>query len=159
MCPEEKNSFSETTVDQTRFREGKNGIIIEPSKRLVWMKDDTYQLTKKWMSWVQVRDYALELNKERYAGYSNWRMPNTSEARSLYDKKHSNKDHWGQEVPVDEIFNPGFGFLCWTSEVRNKVHAVRFGYRRGVTTFDDAYRTSRGASRLVRDILKEDDLL
>ena len=159
MCPEERNSFSETTVDQTRFREGKNGIIIEPSKRLVWMKDDTYQLTKKWMSWVQVRDYALELNKERYAGYSNWRMPNTSEARSLYDKKHSNKDHWGQEVPVDEIFNPGFGFLCWTSEVRNKVQAVRFGYRRGVTTFDDAYRTSRGASRLVRDILKEDDLL
>ena len=159
MCPEERNSFSENTVDQTRFKEGKNGIVIEPSKRLVWMKDDTYQLTKKWMSWVQVRDYALELNKERYAGYSNWRMPNTSEARSLYDKKRSNKDHWGQEVPVDEIFNPGFGFLCWTSEVRNKVHAVRFGYRRGVTTFDEAYRTSRGANRLVRDILKEDDLL
>ena len=159
MCPEERNSFSETTVDQTRFREGKNGIVIEPSKRLVWMKDDTYQLTKKWMNWIQVRDYAQELNKKRYAGYSNWRMPNTSEAKSLYDKKHSNKDHWGQEVPVDEIFNPGFGFLCWTSEVRNKVHAVRFGYRRGVTTFDDAYRTSRGASRLVRDILKEDALL
>ena len=159
MCPEEKNSFSETVVDQTRFREGKNGIIIESSKRLVWMKDDTYQLTKKWMSWVQVRDYALELNKERYAGYSNWRMPNTAEARSLYDKNHSNKDHWGQEVPVDEIFNPGFGFLCWTSEVRNKVQAIRFGYRRGGTTFDDAYRTSRGSSRLVRDILKEDNLL
>ena len=58
-----------------------------------------------------------------------------------------------------DMIHPGFGFLCWTSEVRNKVHAVRFGYRRGVTTFDDAYRTSRGASRLVRDILKEDDEL
>ena len=46
MCPEERNSFSETTVDQPRFKEGKNGIVIEPSKRLVWMKDDTYQLTK-----------------------------------------------------------------------------------------------------------------
>ena len=159
MHPEEENLDGEAVVSRSRFVEGENGVVIERSKRLVWMKDDTYQLTKKWMSWVQVRDYALELNKERYAGYSNWRMPNTSEARSLYDKKHSNKDHWGQEVPVDEIFNPGFGFLCWTSEVRNKVHAVRFGYRRGVTTFDDAYRTSRGASRLVRDILKEDDLL
>ena len=61
MCPEEKNSFSETIVDQTRFREGKNGIIIEPSKRLVWMKDDTYQLTKKWMSWVQVVDRVVEI--------------------------------------------------------------------------------------------------
>jgi hypothetical protein len=108
---------------------------------------------------IQVRDYAEELNKKKYAGYSNWRMPNTSEARSLYDKKHSNKDHMGQQVFVDEIFSAGFCFLCWTSEVRNKVQALRFGYRRGVTTFDDAYRTSRGASRLVRAILKEGDLL
>jgi hypothetical protein len=149
----------EVGLDQARFKEGENGIVIEPSKGLVWMKYDTYQLSNKWMSWVQVRDYAEELNKKKYAGYSNWRMPNTSEARSLYDKKHANKDHMGQQVPVDKIFTPGFSFLCWTSEVRNKIQAVRFGYRRGVTTFDDAYRTSRGASRLVRDILKEDGLL
>ena len=155
---EKENLGSETVKSSTRFVEGKNGIVIERSKGLVWMKDDTYQLTNKWMSWIQIRDYVEGLNKKKYAGYSNWRMPNTAEARSLYDKEHSNKDHWGQEVPVDEIFNPGFGFLCWTSEVRNKVQALRFGYRRGVTTFDDAYRTSRGASRLVRDILKEDNI-
>ena len=110
------------------------------------------------MSWIQVRDYTEDLNRRKHAGYSNWRMPNTAEARSLYDKKYSNRDHWGQEVSVDGIFNPGFGFLCWTSEVRNKIQAIRFGYRRGVTTYDDAYRTSRGASRLVRDILKEDNI-
>ena len=149
----------EITVDQARFKGGEKGIIIELSKGLVWMKYDTYQLSNKWMSWVQVRDYAEELNKKKYAGYSNWRMPSTLEAKSLYDKKHSNKDHMGQEVPVDEIFSAGFCFLCWTSEVRNKVQAIRFGFRKGVTTFDDAYRTSRGASRLVRDILKEDGLL
>ena len=159
MHPEEENLDGEAVVSKSRFVEGENGIVIERSKRLVWMKNDTYQLTNKWMSWVQVRDYAEELNGKKYAGYSNWRMPNTSEARSLYDKKHSNKDHMGQQVPVDEIFSPGFCFLCWTSEVRNKVHAVRFGYRRGGTTNDDAYRTSRGSSRLVRDILKEDGLL
>ena len=155
---EKENLGSETVKSSTRFVEGKNGIVIERSKGLVWMKDDTYQLTKKWMNWIQVRDYAEGLNKKKYAGYSNWRMPNTAEARSLYDKNHSNKDHMGQAVPIDEIFSPGFGFLCWTSEVRNKIQALRFGYRRGVTTYDDAYRTSRGASRLVRDILKEDNL-
>ena len=149
----------EITLDQARFKEGEKGIIIELSKGLVWMKYDTYQLSNKWMSWIQVRDYAEELNKKKYAGYSNWRMPSTLEAKSLYDKKHSNKDHMGQEVPVDEIFSAGFCFLCWTSEVRNKVQAIRFGFRKGVTTFDDAYRTSRGASRLVRDILKGDGLL
>ena len=158
MCPEEDRLNDKITKSGDRFVEGGNGVVIERAKRLIWMKNDTYQLTKKWMSWIQVRDYAEELSKQKYAGYNNWRMPTTPEARSLYDKSHSNKDHWGQEVPVDEIFNPGFGFLCWTSEVRNKVQAIRFGYRRGVTTFDDAYRTSRGASRLVRDILKEDNV-
>ncbi len=93
----------EVALDQTRFKEGENGVVIEPSKGLVWMKYDTYQLSNKWMSWVQVRDYAEELNKKKYGGYSNWRMPNTLEARSLYDKKHSNKDHMGQQVPVDKI--------------------------------------------------------
>ncbi len=155
MGPEEKPSDGEAVTAQARFVDGENDTIIERSKRLVWMKDDTYQLTSKWMSWIQVRDYAEELNKKRYAGYSNWRMPTTAEIKSLYDKKHSNKDHWGQEVPLNEIFNPGFGFLCWTSEVRNKIQAVRFGFRRGLTTFDDVYRPSRGASRLVRDIPKK----
>lgn len=152
MCPEEKPSGSETIIKPARFVDGENATVIEHSKRLIWMKDDTFQLTAKWMSWIQVRDYAKELNEQRYAGYGNWRMPTTAEVRSLYDKKQSNKDHWGQEVPLDEIFNPGFGFLCWTSEVRNKIQAIRFGFRRGLTTFDDVYRTSRGASRLVRDI-------
>ena len=158
MSSEEENLLNETSADQARFKDGENDIVIDLSKRLIWMKNDTYQLSQKWMSWIQVRDYALELNKKKYAGFSDWRMPTTLEAKSLYDKKQSNKDYWGQEVPVDKIFNSGFGFLCWTSEVRNKVQAIRFGYRRGVTTFDDAYRTSRGASRLVRDILKEDNL-
>ncbi|SVD23649.1 uncharacterized protein METZ01_LOCUS376503, partial [marine metagenome] len=87
------------TVEQIRFKESGNGIIVEPSKGLMWMKNDTYQLTKKWMSWIQTRDYIQELNRKKFAGYGNWRMPTTSEARSLYDKNHSNKDHWGQHVP------------------------------------------------------------
>ncbi len=152
MCPEEKPPGGETVIKKTRFVEGDNATVIEHSKRLVWMKNDTFQLTSKWMSWIQVRDYAEELNKQKYAGYGNWRMPTTEEIKSLYDKKQSNRDHWGKEVPLDKIFNPGFGFLCWTSEVRNKIQAIRFGFRRGLTTYDDVYRTSRGASRLVRDI-------
>ena len=88
MGPEEKPSDGEAVTAQARFVDGENATIIERSKRLVWMKDDTYQLTSKWMSWIQVRDYAEELNKKRYAGYSNWRMPTTAEIKSLYDKKN-----------------------------------------------------------------------
>ena len=68
MCTEEKKTDDKTTIRGNRFVEGENGVVIEPSKRLLWMKNDTYQLTKKWMSWIQVRDYVDKLNAQRYAG-------------------------------------------------------------------------------------------
>ena len=145
-------------MEEKRFFDNGDGTITDKETNLMWNQTDAYQDTSKWSNWFMAEDYIKSLNNKKYAGFSDWRMPSTLEAKSLYDKKKSNKDYWGQEVPVDKIFNSGFGFLCWTSEVRNKVQAIRFGYRRGVTTFDDAYRTSRGASRLVRDILKEDNL-
>jgi len=33
---------------------------------------------------------------------------------------------------------------------------VRLNFRKGVTIYDDIFRVSRGASRLVRDIEKDD---
>ena len=150
MCPEDKDQLPVQT--DSRFVEGENGTVIDVAKRLVWLKKDTWQMTGKWMNWVQIRDYAEELNKQNFAGYSNWRMPSSVEAKSLYNKGQSNRDHMGQTVPLYSIFDPGFGFLCWTNDVRNKIQAMRFGYRRGVAIFDDVYRVSRGSSRLVREI-------
>ena len=72
----------EVALDQARFKEGENGIVIEPSKGLVWMKYDTYQLSNKWMSWVQVRDYAEELNKKKIC-----RLQQLAYAEHLRSKK------------------------------------------------------------------------
>ena len=108
----------------------------------------------KWLNWVQCRDYAKELNQSQYAGYNDWRLPTTEEAKSLYDKSQTNKDHMGQKAYLHPIFSSGFGFLCWTSDVRNKIQAVRFGYRKGGMMYDDVYRVSRGSTRLVRDMNK-----
>jgi hypothetical protein len=143
----------------TRFLEGENGTIVDKARGLLWMKRDTWQMTGKWMSWIQVRDYSLELSQQKFAGYGGWRMPTTAEAKSLYDKSQANTDHMGQTIPHESIFEPGFGFLYWTSEVKNKIQAIRFGFRKGNQMYDDVYRTSRGATRLVRDIEKEDGLI
>ena len=91
MCPEDKDQLPVQT--DSRFVEGENGTVIDVAKRLVWLKKDTWQMTDKWMNWVQIRDYAEELNKQNFAGYSNWRMPSSVEAKSLYNKGLSNKDH------------------------------------------------------------------
>lgn len=135
-----------------RFAEGDEDTIIDIKKRLVWLKKDSLQLTGKWLNWVQARDYAKELNKKGFGGFTNWRMPTTEEARSLYDKSQTNIDHMGNDAFLNPIFPKGFGFLCWTSDVRNKIQAVRFGYRKGGMMYDDIYRVSRGATRYVREI-------
>jgi uncharacterized protein DUF1566 len=154
MCPDSNDQ--QTPV---RFAEGENGTIIDGARRLLWLKMDTWQMTGKWMNWVQARDYSEELNRQKYGGFQGWRLPTVSEAKSLYDKNQQNKDHMGQSISHAAIFQPGFGFLYWTSDVRNKIQAVRFGFRKGLQIFDDIYRTSRGSTRLVRDIEKEDELI
>lgn len=137
---------------QERLVEGDEKTVIDLKLKLVWLKHDSYQLTDKWLNWVQSRDYAKELSKAHYAGYNNWRLPTLEEAKSLYNKDQINKDYMGQKAFLYSVFASGFGFLCWTSEVRNKIQAVRFGYRRGGMMYDDIYRVSRGSTRLVRDM-------
>ncbi len=135
-----------------RFVEDGEDAVIDTLNRLVWCKKDSWQSIGKWMSWRQLSDHVQEMNKKKFAGYGNWRLPSAQEAKSLFDKKHGNKDNMGQPAYLDPAFPAGFGFLCWTSDVRNKIQAVRFGYRKGVGSYDDIYRTSRGATRFVRDI-------
>lgn len=139
---------------EERFADGDEYTVIDLKRKLVWLKQDTYQMTKKWLNWVQTRDYAKEMNQSHHAGYNDWRMPNLEEAKSLYHKSFDNKDHMGQKAHLHPIFSSGFGFLCWTSDVRNKIQAVRFGYRKGGMMYDDVYRVSRGSTRLVRDMNK-----
>ena len=108
------------------------------------------------MAQRQVIEFAGSLNRKQFAGFSNWRLPTTVEAKSLFDKKQKNSDHMGKVIYLSDLFDPGCGFLCWTSDVRHSVQGVRLNFRKGATLYDDIFRVSRGASRLVRDIEKDD---
>ena len=112
-------------------------------------------MTGKWMNWVQCRDFIEGQNKKRAGGYGDWRFPTPPEAKGLFDNNKENKDYMGQKAGLYKPFLSGFGFLCWTSEVRNKIQAVRFGYRKGAIMYDDIYRVSRGATRMVRTVEKD----
>ena len=150
--------MSEQGLEQTggRFIVADSDTIIDGAKRLVWLKKDTWQMAGKWMAQRQVIEFAGNLNRQRFAGFSDWRLPTTVEAKSLFDKKQKNSDNMGQTIYLSDLFEPGCGFLCWTSDVRHNVQGVRLNFRKGVTIYDDIFRVSRGASRLVRDIEKDD---
>ena len=113
-------------------------------------------MSKKWMNQRQIIEFAESLNRKRFAGFANWRLPTAEEAKSLFDKKQQNSDNMGKEIYLSTLFEPGCGFLCWTSDVRHNIQGIRLSFRKGVTMYDDIFRVSRGASRLVRDIEKDD---
>ena len=148
------DSERSSQTEQPRFVEDGEHAVIDVERRLIWLKKDSRQLSGNWLNWVQARDYAKELCQQHFGGYNDWRLPTADEAKSLFSKDHENKDYMGQPAYLPAIFEAGFGFLCWTSVVRNKIQAVRFGYRKGVIMYDDIYRVSRGATRFVRDIKK-----
>ena len=107
-----------------RFIEGDSETIIDGAKRLVWLKKDTWQMAGKWMAQRQVIEFAGNLNRQRFAGFSDWRLPTTVEARSLFDKKQKNSDNMGQTIYLSDLFEPGCGFLCWTSDVRHNIQGL-----------------------------------
>lgn len=150
--------IQQKAVEKTRFVDCGEEVLFDTQTRLIWHKKDTYQMTGQWMNWVQTRDFIEAQNKKGAAGYGNWRFPTAAEAKSLYVKGSTNKDYMGQPSGLHPDFSPGYSFLCWTGEVRNKIQAVRFGYRKGAIMYDDIYRVSRGATRLVRTVEKDFNL-
>ncbi|MBI4389348.1 MAG: DUF1566 domain-containing protein [Nitrospinae bacterium] len=151
--PENKTAAQE---NEGRFVEAAGDVVVDLKTRLMWLKKDSWQLTGKWMNWIQARDFAEQMNGKRHAGLEGWRMPTSDEARSLFGRNYRNKDQMGQPASLHPAFAPGFGFLCWTSDVRNKIQAIRFGYRKGSPMYDDIYRVSRGSTRLVRGLEKNE---
>ena len=102
----------EVALDQARFKEGKDGVVLEPSKCLVWMKYDTYQLSNKWMSWVQVRDYAEELNKKnmQVTVTGVCQIPQKLEACMI--KNVLIKIIWANRFPWMRFLLPALGFYA-----------------------------------------------
>ncbi len=142
------------TGSTPRFVDNEDGTILDTRRRLIWMKQDSWQIKNRWLSWVEAGEFAREMNAARFAGFSDWRLPTPDEVKSLFDKTQVNQDSMGQKAYCSPLFEKGFGFLCWTSESRNKVQAVRVGLRKGGAMYDNIYRNSRGATRLVRSIKK-----
>ena len=45
-----------------RFVDCGEDIVYDTETRLIWYKKDTYQITGKWMNWIQCRDFIEEQN-------------------------------------------------------------------------------------------------
>lgn len=114
-------------MDQkSRYLKKDDGTIYDSLSSLTWMTNDSQLNLEKEVSWQEAEDYAKDMNKKKFAGHSDWRMPSLHEALSLYDKDKLNKDVKGSDIHIDSIFPPGACNCTWTTDTRGKEAQILF---------------------------------
>lgn len=66
-----------------RFTDNGNGTVADNLTGLMWTKNANLPNGTK--TWQVALDYVKSLNSSNYLGYSDWRLPNRKELRSLID--------------------------------------------------------------------------
>jgi serine/threonine-protein kinase len=119
--------------DNPRFKDNKNGTVIDLETKLIWEQTDSYQVRKQWINWHKAQDYIRDLNEKKLGGSDNWRLPTREELATLFDEKQSIpwNYYWTKnELHIDPIF--GKSHCCyWSSDEAKGEMAWGFNYIRG----------------------------
>jgi hypothetical protein len=135
-----------------RFVDNGDGTVTDLETKLIWKQTDSFQDTSKWNNWFRAQEYIQSLNIEKFAGYSDWRMPTLEEAESLHDENHSIKDMDRMDIFISSVFSPGGGFTCWTSNEMPHATAAIYYYRYGHANSNHKEDITKDSVRAVRDI-------
>lgn len=92
---------------ETRF-ETENGMVLDLLTGLMWTQNAN--LTDLPVMWQESLDYISELNRAQAFGYSDWRLPNRRELRSLASHQTKNP-----ALPREHPFQNVFLGWYWTS--------------------------------------------
>jgi len=162
-------------ADDSTWKDGYR-MVLDNNTGLAWevkspKKGDVNYCENKY-SWKKARDkYIKELNKKKYGGFSNWRLPNKDELRSIidYGKANSAVDTWyfpncksdfyWTAVPYNMqqpfiwgiFFGLGSG-ICYAPSSERYVRAVRGGYSK-IFGKPDTSRFKDNADGTVTDTL------
>jgi len=125
-----------------------NGTITDPNSGLMWKQTDAWLDTKRFYTWAMQQGYVDKINEEKFATFSDWRLPCKVEALTIFDKTKECVDKNGTTFTLDPIFTEGCVSNTWISESSDD-NIIRFDLKIGV---DTPYPTSDvyGSIRLVR---------
>ncbi len=117
-----------------------NTVIIDETTHLMWHQNGSQEL----FDFFDAQIWIDELNKNDYAGFSDWRLPNVEEVISIMEKdKQINKLH------IDPIFSKTQNFF-WTGDTYYSGLAWMAYFNTG--SFTEALLINRCYVRPVRSI-------
>jgi len=91
---------------ENQYVNNEDGTVTDGKTGLMWQK--SYEIRE---NIVEIREYVGWLNQNKFAGFSDWRVPTLNEIASLVEKKSSAKLNSGRENYLDAIFDARP--YCW----------------------------------------------
>lgn len=139
-------------VEKKPLVDNQDGTITDPNSGLMWKQTDAWLDMHKFYTWQDHPAYVEKFNKEKFAGYSDWRIPSKAEAMTLVEKgrKETVMDKNGTQFPFDPIFSDGCVSNTWISECSEE-EVVRFDFKIG-SDFKYPPAEIWASIRLVRDV-------
>ena len=104
-----------------------DGTVTDRKTGLMWQQggSDNYMVRD------QAEEYINRLNNQKYAGYSDWRLPTVEELMSLMENKKMNGDLY-----IDTVFSKK-QWYCWTADKRSSSSSWVVGFDGGLVRWDD----------------------
>ncbi|MHC4268123.1 MAG: Lcl C-terminal domain-containing protein [Planctomycetota bacterium] len=96
------NDFEEKTING-------NNVVIDKATGLTWDQSGS----KEYMDYHKAKIYVGQLNRDKYAGYNDWRLPTLKEALTLLEQEESSNGFF-----IDSRFDKTQA-LIWTSDKRS----------------------------------------
>ncbi|MFQ5688504.1 MAG: DUF1566 domain-containing protein [Candidatus Scalindua sp.] len=94
-------------------------VVIDHATGLMWHQSGSLQT----MNWGETYYWIRELNRQKYAGYRNWRLPTIDEAVTLLE---SSKIGGENGLYIDSVFDSRQK-LIWTSDEKAKTEKTWLG--------------------------------
>ncbi len=92
------------------FEKQANGqIVFDAATGLYWQQGGS----SKHMNYTEAKDYIAKLNRNKFAGYDDWRLPTLEEAMSLMEPEKKNGDLY-----IDPAFDKTQRWI-WTGDKHN----------------------------------------
>lgn len=107
-----------------------DGTITDPNTGLMWKKEDAWLDMHQFYTIARANEYIDKLNKEKFAGYDDWRLPTKAEAATLVDKTKECVDKNGTKFHLDPVFAAGRACNTWIAE-SSPEKVVRFDFKIG----------------------------
>ena len=67
-------------ADGERFVDNGDGTVTDTKYNKMWMKEDSFLMRGKWLTWKASHKFVAWLNEQKFAGYDDWRVPKTRNA-------------------------------------------------------------------------------